>query len=171
MIRHGKVLLRPVTKEDLNAKYVAWLNDQQVNQYLETRFFPQSHETVTEYWQRIAEDPSSRWFAICDAAEGVHIGNIRLGEINWIHRRAELSIFVGNQGYWGKGYAHDAIQCLTDWALRTLGLSKITAWIYAANQASQRAFEKCGYCVEGRISGFVVLNGERHDVLVLGISS
>jgi len=36
----GQVTLRPVTLADVTPAYVAWLNDPEVNRYLETRFSP-----------------------------------------------------------------------------------------------------------------------------------
>ncbi len=92
-------------ESDINIKYVEWLNDPCVNQYLETRFSPQSLESVYLYWKTYQLDKNSPWFAICTLSNEDHIGNIKLGPIDWVHRRAEISLFIGERGCWGKGYA------------------------------------------------------------------
>ena len=39
MILKGKdIFLRPITENDATEEYVAWLNDKEVNQFLESRF-------------------------------------------------------------------------------------------------------------------------------------
>ena len=39
-----------------------------------------------------------------------HIGNIKLGPINWIHRYGDISLLIGDKDYWGKGIATEAIR-------------------------------------------------------------
>ena len=78
-----------------------------------------------------------------------HIGNIKLGPIHWLHRRADLSLFIGERKYWGQGYASEAIALVRDWAFRELDLQKLNAGIYSGNHGSRRAFEKCGFELEG----------------------
>ena len=39
-----------------------------------------------------------------------HIGNIKLGPINFIHKRGETSYFIGEKELWGKGYTTLAIK-------------------------------------------------------------
>ena len=80
-----------------------------------------------------------------------HIGNIKLGPIHWLHRRADLSLFIGERKYWGQGYASEAIALVRDWAFRELDLQKLNAGIYSGNHGSRRAFEKCGFELEGTL--------------------
>ena len=35
-------------------------------------------------------------FAITDSKSGRHIGNVKLGPIQWVHRRASLGILIGD---------------------------------------------------------------------------
>ena len=102
MLQSFRLLLRALEPGDLNATYLGWLNDPAVNRYLETRFLPQTLEALQAYWQAHRDDPASPWFAICLAADGRHIGNIKLGPIQWLHRRADLSLFIGDRGCWGR---------------------------------------------------------------------
>ena len=169
MLQSSRLLLRALEPSDLNATYLSWLSDPEVNRYLETRFLPQSLEALQAYWQDHRDDPSSPWFAICLASEGSHIGNIKLGPIQWLHRRADLSLFIGERGCWGQGYASEAISLVRDWAFSELDLQKLNAGIYAGNIGSRRAFEKCGFDLEGTLRQEVVSAGQRLDVWRLGL--
>jgi ribosomal-protein-alanine N-acetyltransferase len=169
MLRSTRLLLRPLESSDFNATYVGWLNDPDVRCHLETRFQPQTLELVHSYWHAHRDDPASPWFAICLLSDGVHIGNIKLGPIHWLHRRADISLFIGEKTSWGRGYASEAIAMLRDWAFGELNLEKLNAGIYAGNVGSRRAFEKCGFELEGILREEVVSAGARQDVWRMGL--
>lgn len=145
------------------------MNDPEVNRYLETRFLPQSLEALQRYWQEHRDDTASPWFAICLLADGRHIGNIKLGPINWLHRHADLSLFIGDSSCWGKGFASEAIAVLRDWAFSELDMQKLNAGIYAGNVGSRRAFEKCGFSLEGTLRDEVMSCGNRIDLWRMGL--
>lgn len=169
MLTTARLLLRALEAADLNATYLAWLNDPEVNRYLETRFQPQTMEALQAYWQDHRDDPTSPWFAICLQVDGRHIGNIKLGPIQWLHRRADLSLFIGDRSCWGQGYASEAIAAVRDWAFDELDLQKLNAGIYGGNLGSRRAFEKCGFSLEGTLRAEVVSRGGRLDVWRMGL--
>jgi ribosomal-protein-alanine N-acetyltransferase len=170
MLRSSRLQLRALELSDLNANYLAWLNNPAVNRYLETRFLPQSLEALQAYWRSHRDDPASPWFAICLESDGQHIGNIKLGPIHWLHRRADVSLFIGEQACWGQGYASEAIGLVRDWAFDELDLQKLCAGIYAGNVGSRRAFEKCGFELEGTLRHEVVSAGRRVDLWRMGLS-
>ena len=169
MLTSSRLCLRALEPSDLNATYLGWLNDLEVSRYLETRFLPQTLETLQAYWQAHRDDPTSPWFAICLIEDGRHIGNIKLGPIQWLHRRADLSLFIGDRSCWGQGYASETIALLSDWAFLELDLQKLNAGVYAGNTRSRRVFEKCGFALEGTLREEVVCGGQRLDVWRLGL--
>ena len=87
-----------------------------------------------------------------------------------MHRRADISLFIGERGCWGQGYASEAIALVRDWSFRELDLQKLDARIYSGNIGSRRAFEKCGFELEGTLRQEVVSANERLDVWLLGLT-
>ena len=109
-----QLMLRQLNREDLTAEYVSWMNDPEVNQFLETRFLPQTYESILNYWDNHRDDACSPWFAMVSKFNEKHIGNIKLGPINRNHQTADISLFIGDKNSWGKGYATQAIVLLSD---------------------------------------------------------
>ena len=169
MLNSKRLVLRALHPSDLSTQYLSWLNDGDVSRYLETRFLPQTMEALQSYWQNHRDDPANPWFAICLVEDGRHIGNIKLGPIQWLHRRADLSLFIGDKSCWGLGYASEAIGLVRDWAFRELDLQKLNAGIYAGNIGSRRAFEKNGFELEGTLRQDAVSDGSRVDVWRMGL--
>ena len=142
----SRLLLRPVVLTDLTSEYVQWLNDPAVNCYLETRLEPQSIQSVRKYWYTHGCDTLSPWWAICRRdQDDRHIGNIKLGPIHPFHLRGDISLFIGDRGSWGLGFATEAISLVRDHAFSQLSLHKLSAGLYVENISSKRAFEKCGF--------------------------
>ena len=46
------IYLSSLTLEDVSLNYLSWLNNPQVNQFLETRFETQSIESISDYIQK-----------------------------------------------------------------------------------------------------------------------
>jgi ribosomal-protein-alanine N-acetyltransferase len=144
------VSLRLVTAADCTDRYVSWLQDPQVNRYLETRWRPQSLEAVRGFVADMQKSDANYLMAIVENSSGTHLGNLKVGPIVAPHEMADLSYFIGERGAWGKGYATQAIRLATTFAFRRLGLRRLQAGLYETNLGSKRALEKAGYRYEGR---------------------
>lgn len=166
-----RIYLREVRQSDVNERYYSWLNDPEIYQYLETRFVPRSLENIADFVKKMDAKENEPFFAICLKENGLHIGNIKLGPINWHHRNADISLFVGDKECWGKGFATEAIRTITDYGFRMLNLNKLKAGCYDINQGSAKAFEKCGYQREGLLRSHVISSGRCHDVILLGMTA
>lgn len=140
-----KIFLRPVTQADVTDTYCDWLNDPEVNRYLETRFVVQTLASVRSYVTTVTAAPDNIFLAIIEKNTDLHIGNIKLGPVLQHHQRGEISFFIGEKSCWGKGYATEAVGLLTEYALCQLSLVKVTAGCYSTNLGSKRVFEKLGY--------------------------
>lgn len=143
------VSLRAIQLDDCQERYVSWLNDPEVNRYLETRWSVQSLESVRSYVEKMISDPFNYLFAILENGTGLHVGNIKIGPIEPHHKFASISYFVGERAAWGKGYATEAIRLVTRFGFERLGLHSIQAGIYENNLGSARALKKAGFVFEG----------------------
>lgn len=161
------IYLREVRVTDANKQYYLWLNDPAINQYLETRYYPQSLEAIKNF---INSQQNNQFFAICCNNTDLHIGNIKLNILSEIHRRADLSLFIGNKDFWGKGIASEAIEQVTQFGFNQLNLNRIQAGIYHPNIASIKAFEKVGFIREGCLKEFSISNNTKLDLYYYGLT-
>jgi len=164
-----RIYLREVRAGDVNAGYRTWLNDAEVNQYLETRFVPRSIENIAAYVRDLDGKSESVFLAICLKENGIHVGNIKVGPINWIHRFADISLFIGDKSQWGRGLGSEAISLVTRFAFKELNLNRLQAGCYRSNLGSSRAFEKCGFQREGILRKKRFSKGDYEDELLLGL--
>lgn len=165
------IYLREVRATDVNHQYYKWLNDPAINGYLETRFVPRSMDNIAQFVNKMDGNVDEPFFAICLLEEKTHIGNIKIGPINWHHRNADISLFIGEKKLWGNGYGTEAIRLVTKFAFETLNLNKLKASCYAHNIGSAKAFENCGYKQEGLLEGQIIARGQEIDVILMGLRS
>lgn len=162
-------ILRPLTEADAVQAYADWLNDPEVNRYLETRHVQQTIETCRNFIQQCNADPNSYLFGIFLKENGVHIGNAKLGFINKTHARGEFSMIIDDKSCWGKGFATEVVHSLTEYGFAHLNLERIQAGCYQEHIASLSVFKKVGYQVEGLFREHVISNGKRTGCFWLGI--
>ena len=168
-IESERLFLRPLTEQDASQKYADWLNDPEVNQYLETRHSPQSRQTCVEFIQKTNQDPSSHLFGIFMKEDGRHIGNAKLGFVNPHYGSAEYSLFIGDKSTWGKGFMSEVTRMIATYGFQTLGLERIESGCYEGNLASLRVLLKTGFTVEGFLRSSLVSNGRRCGCFWLGL--
>lgn len=163
-----RLLYRKLSSEDVSERYIGWLNDPEVNRYLEIRFDKHTLETCHAFVERTNDDACSHLFGLFDKQSRSHIGNIKLGFINSRHQRGELSFFIGDKRFQGRGLATEAVRELTRWGFAECGLQKIEAGCYEQNFASLRCLLKSGFFVEGFARNAVELEGRRMGCFKLG---
>jgi len=166
MIVGQKTRLRGIEREDIPT-FVKWFNDPEIRHYLEV-YLPMSKAAEEGWFEAQLKDDSSRIFAI-ETEEGVHIGNISLGELDWKNRKAFLGIVIGEKEYWGRGYGTDAIISLLDFAFKEMNLHRVYLYTYDFNQRALRCYEKCGFRHEGRARQAHFTDGKYHDYLLMAI--
>ena len=165
----ARLYLRPLEKADLQGPWLGWLNDYQVTRFLETGTFPTTPETLTRYFNSVTQSHDNVMFAIISSGSDQHIGNIKLGPIDHLHRRAELAILIGNTDYWGKGYGREAWNLMVSYAFDRLNLHKITLGVYADHEAAVRLYESVGFKIEGILHEHLFRDGCYHDKYVMGL--
>jgi len=149
-IETERLLLRDVIEADADGPYLDWLNDPAINRYLESRFAVHDREGLHAYIAAQRADPAVHFLAIVTRHDDRHVGNIKLGPLEAVHRRGDIGILLGDPGVWGRGYAAEAIGAVAEWAFAQLPVDKLTAGAYAPNVGSIKAFERAGFHVEAR---------------------
>lgn len=82
-----RLFFKALNKEDITERYVGWLNDPEINQFLEARFVSHSLESCRNFVSDMEQDPCSHLFGIFDKETLEHLGNVKLGFVNVNHKR------------------------------------------------------------------------------------
>ncbi|MDX6687034.1 MAG: hypothetical protein QOF86_3162 [Baekduia sp.] len=104
-------------------------------------------------------------FVIADTPTDVLLGTIAVQRRVLVHRTAEIGYWVAPAAR-GRGTAARALALLAPWALRSLGLARVTCEIDVDNDASQRVAEAAGFTREGVLRSAIEMKGRRWSLAI-----
>jgi RimJ/RimL family protein N-acetyltransferase len=97
------------------------------------------------------------------------IGFVGLQDIAWQHRNGWLGIGIGDREYWNKGYGTDAMKIIARYTFEELGLHRINLNVFSYNTRAIHSYKKVGFQVEGYIPEAVYRDGQRWDMIYMGL--
>lgn len=130
-------------------------------------------ESDAEAWidERIRhreEQPAETTFAV-RAPDGMLIGAVGAGsfDVGSVHR-TNIGYWLARP-YWNRGIMTEAVGRFVDYAFAELEVVRLTAEVFAGNEASVRVLEKVGFTQEGRLRHRRKKDGNLADVLYFGL--
>ncbi len=97
------------------------------------------------------------------------IGHARLDNIDEHDRRASLAIGIDDSSSLGKGLGSEAIGLVLEYAFDSRKLHRVSLRVLDYNTRAIRAYQKCGFVIEGRERQAAFVDGEWVDDLIMGI--
>ena len=141
-----RLLFKRVSTKHISSKYVNWINDNEVNMYLETRgnytldllkaYIEEQHKNEVYFW------------AIHLKESNIHIGNIKIDPIDTQSNSGEYGILMGDKLNWGKGYAKEASLRIIKYCFEELKLSKITLGVIENNINAAFLYKNMGFEID-----------------------
>lgn len=158
-----RVTLASLGPHRVTDRYVAWMNDPEVNTYSRRKGTVTTTEDAVRYLNSLRAD--EHVLAILMGDE--HVGNVKFGPIDWQNACADISILVGERKVWGLGIGAEAVYLVSQHLLKTLGLNRVHA--DSCNPAFLRLVEKLGWQVEGVLRERVRLDDRFFDDTVVSL--
>jgi len=163
------VYLRPLERADLNERYLGWLNDPEVTKYLETGAFPTTMADLEKFYASVTGSPSEVIFAVVDRGTDEHIGNVKLGPINWVHRRSMFGIMIGDKRFWGKGVGEEVTRLMVEYGFQRLNLHRIGLVVFEEHESALRCYQNVGFKLEGKLREQMFQDGKYKNHLWMGL--
>lgn len=135
------ITLTPFSADCVERTY-GWVSDPELRRAFLMRgeVTPEGHR---DYFRRVLMDPSQRVYAVL--ADGRHVGNCGLKEIDRRERRAELWIYLGDVPVRGKGIGTRATELLIEEARTALALKKLSLHVADFNEPARRLYAGLGF--------------------------
>ena len=170
MISGRKVYLKAVEKDDLE-QLKEWRNLPDFRKHF--REYREINSEMQQKWfeNTIINDKNTIMFSIFDSNTNKLIGCCGLCYINWVHRNADLSLYIGHdQSYIDDtGFAEDACRVLLEYGFDELNLHKIWTEIYDFDDKKNNLYKKVGFKRDGVLRDHYFYNGAWSNSLILSI--
>jgi RimJ/RimL family protein N-acetyltransferase len=168
-IRGAAVCLRALGRDDLETLR-GFVNDPEVMRFSNV-YRPISDVEQAAWFERTARDASCVWFGIDDVRGGAAklIGTCCLVELDWVSRKAELRVRIGDRSAWGQGLGTEACARLVEFGFDHLNLERIWLRVLDSNPRAIRVYEKLGFVVEGTLRRSAYVDRAQRDTIVMGL--
>ena len=143
LIVNDNIFIRIISSKDVSLKYLNWLKSYEIMKFTEQN---KNKHTLKSTKVFVEEKLVSN----CDLLFGIffkneHIGNTKLGPIDWQKKEAQISFFLGEKRFWGRGIMPKVINTILSYSFKSLKLSVIKAGYEEKNLAPAKVFEKCKF--------------------------
>ena len=166
LLEGALVRLELFREDDIDQRYIGWLNDPAVVRYSNQRFRAHDQTSCRAYLETFANSPNI-FLAIRRLGDGVRIGTMTAYR-NPHHGTADVGIMIGDTACWGGGFGQDSWDTLLGWLLGPGGTRKVTAGTLACNRGMVRLMERSGMELEGVRRGQELVDGEPQDIVLYG---
>lgn len=150
MISGEKVYLKAIEPDDLDA-LMNWRNIPEFRKHF--REYKEINSVMQKKWfeTTVLNDSRTIMFSVFDSTTNELLGCCGLCYINWIHRYADLSLYIGyEQSYIDdRGFAEDACKLLLHYGFNELNLHKIWSELYEFDVRKIQLYKKLGFSVDG----------------------
>ena len=170
MILGKKVNLKAIEPEDL-PQLMKWRNLPDFRKHF--REYREISSVMQEDWYKntVLNDRNTIMFSIYSSGNDELIGCSGLCYINWIHRHAELSLYIGYEEEYidDYGYAEEAVQLLANYVFNELNLHKIWTEIYEFDLKKMALYEKLGFLQDGFLRDNYFYDGRWWGSIILSL--
>lgn len=160
-----RVMFVPLDREHLDASR-RWANDSVLNRAM-LRTLPASRSDQERWYAGIEGNPRKIVYAVIWRADGRHIGNAGLYNIDWLHRRADFWILIGEEDYRGKGVGSEVTALMRRIAFDDLGMNRLCLRVDLDNAAAVALYTSQGFVREGVLREESYIEGRFKDILIM----
>ena len=162
----GNFRLTSFTHEFVTTKYLSWLHDYKTNKYLVKAGLKTSLSEAKEYCEFLIKSPQDIFLAIVIKENNLHVGNVRLGPIDFDSKLCKFSMMIGDSNFHGKGLGTSIVQLCIDFAFKDLKVNKFYLDVVSENKPAVRIYEKCGMIEEGLLKNHLVIGETPYDLKI-----
>ena len=165
MIKGKKLNLRAIERTDMQ-KMTKWANDPDLRNFVGPQF-PVSMYEEEAWFDRLTRN-EFRKALIIETKQQEAIGYVYI-DLDWVNRKAQLSMAIGEKDYWDKGYGTEVVQIALNHCFNEVNMNKVYLYVFEFNKSAVRLYEKCGFKKEGLIRQDYLIHGKYEDRIIMGI--
>jgi RimJ/RimL family protein N-acetyltransferase len=161
------IYIRILEETDI-AQTTLWMNDPEISAIM--GYLPvQTLSEQLNWFKDLCKDKSRYVFAICKKEGGNQVGNVGLGNIDYINRHCMFNIFIVDKDNRSVGLGTQATLLALDFAFKNLNMNKVYLRTSAKFLEANRLYKKLGFIQEGIMRQHYYTNGIYEDKILYSI--
>ena len=169
LLRGSRVRLTALTQNDLPTIAQWHQNPEFLRLFDALPANPKTEAALTQWLENTHKAADAFLFAIHSLDNDELIGYVELDGILWTHRVSGVSIAIGEEEHWGKGYGYEVMQLVLRFAFDELNLHRVQLTVFSYNKRAIALYEKLGFQREGVHREHLQRDGKRYDMYLYGL--
>ena len=162
------VVLQRHRAENLRA-FVRWYSDPEVARLTRYHEAPLSNDEIQRFFYSRIMGSDFLAMAIHVRDTDRLVGTCAFSQLDGDNGSTLYHITIGEPDAWGRGYGTEATELMLAHAFRRLALHRVALTVFEFNTRAIRAYEKCGFVVEGRARQAIFRDGRFWDEIHMSI--
>jgi RimJ/RimL family protein N-acetyltransferase len=164
----SRVVLRRHRGENLKA-FMRWYSDPEVARLTRYQVGPLTTEEIESFFHGRIMGADFLAMAIHIRDTDRLIGTCAFSQLDGDNGSALYHITIGERDAWGQGYGSEATGLMVAHAFKRLALHRVALTVFEFNARAIRAYEKCGFAIEGRARGAIFREGRFWDEIHMSV--
>ncbi len=143
------------------------MNDYEVVRFTEQKYCKHTKKKIEIFLEKINKSKFSLIYGIF--FYDLLIGTVKIGNINQIHKTADISYIIGNKNFWNRGIGSFVVRKICLIAFKKIKLKKLIAGTYSIAIGSQKILKKNGFRLEGILKNQICFNKKRIHHYIYGL--
>ncbi len=163
----GKNIYLSPNNVELAETYTKWINNKEIGTKIGNYSNNYTFGAERAYTDNHKTDNHN--YAIVRLSDDKVIGSCGLKEVNHLHQKCEVGLFIGEEEDRGKGYGYETLSLLCDYAFNFLNMNSISLDYFNSNPSVKYCYDKVGFKDAGILRQGYYCHGKFYDVMRMDI--
>ncbi len=140
-----RFFIRELCVADVTSRYMSWLSDSIVQEWINTASDVQRIEDLKNYVSKRIGRTDVLFLGIFDKISGLHIGNIKYEPILSDQRTAVMGVLIGDPDFRGKKVFSEVFIATAVWLKNVYQINRIYLGVEKTNIVAIKAYQNTGF--------------------------
>lgn len=150
-IQGTKIILEPFSHKFINDDYLSWMNDKETTKFIVKTKKRNTLEDLYLFANKMISSEIDYFFAILLKKNLQHVGNVRLGPIDFELMKSNFGILIGSKNYRGCGIGTETLELIKEFGFGYLKLRQIIFPAVEDHLPAMRLYEKAGFVLRNKL--------------------
>lgn len=162
------IVLEPISKKHIDKGWLKWIKNKSINKKLNSNTKGFNKKKLSDYVNNLKKD-NSKMFACYDKHKKVYFGNIKLNNIDLIHKTCSYGRMIGEKEFKNRGYGKLMLFKICELAFEKIKLNKVFTYVFLDNKESIYSNKSFGMKIEGILKDHFIKDGKYKDVYIFSM--
>src|SRR3954468_13632448 len=149
--------------------FLRWYADPEIARLARYQATPMRPEEIERFFAARVVGPDALAMAVHEKRTNRLVGTCAFSQLDGENGSALYHITIGEPDVWGMGFGTEATQLMLDHAFGTLGLHRVSLYVFEFNERAIKAYQRSGFVIEGRARESIWRDGRWWDELAMSV--